>query len=88
MLNGKNEKDIYIERETETETEKSVKVEKVGREREENWVWTKTIFTQRKWFSFKKKNVMKEKTKTARKETSVDLKNWGNENDLVTEFHE
>ena len=36
----------------------------------------------------KKKNVMKEKTKTARKETSVDLKNWGNENDLVTEFHE
>ena len=31
---------------------------------------------------------MKEKTKTARKETSVDLKNWGNENDLVTEYHE
>ena len=29
-------------------------MEKVGREREENWVWTKTIFTQRKWFSLKK----------------------------------
>ena len=47
-------KKIYIYIERESETEKSVKVEKVGREREENWVWTKTIFTQRKWFSLKK----------------------------------